>query len=536
MKKVTWIALIVLMIAVAVGMAACTPVDDNQTPDPDVTQKAFDDYPDYYTEDGRVNIDGEYFDIDEYLDSYSKVMRADTYRDYATVDFDLDYHVELQDQGMRWAYWDEQSQTVKEVSNHDREGVDRLIEQGVISQDKPTVVFIHGVQMASYSGTIYFMAEPDCLDPNDDSLAAYVDANGLVQLNRIFLKNGYNVINFQYNRFADEGALTAPVYDSERNPVLNEDGSVLEVGYVANQLIEGKIWTTDSPAGMRYRMQSGLFNTGCDMTGTAVQDAARYDDPDHAIDFSLAEYMAAEWIRVVQYTLSKGIDLSVAGVRFTGHSMGCAMTMAGTYLLTELVRVGQIDSRYLPERICLQDGYLGYYFGDCLDVNDRSLATIGKLILTTLNSTCSWSDEVITRGGTSPLYAYAARQIADCGIACEFYYDANTFSFVSTISGCMRTLVFSKMAVVGFLGTYSNTHNAVRAIYCAGMLCDVPDLVDENGNVIGKALSAASSTQDVLDRMGTTYMMVGGKNTGVVSDDTFRVLRVYDEDCFNRQD
>jgi hypothetical protein len=69
------------------------------------------------------------------------------------------------------------------------------------------------------------------------------------------------------------------------------------------------------------------------------------------------------------------------------------------------------------------------------------------------------------------------------------------------------------------------THNSVRSIYSCSIVDAVPNAVDAYGNVIGSAISASSTTQEIKDRMGHIYRMIEGAETGRTNDDVFEQLQ-----------
>ena len=542
MKKFVILLLVAILAITPLALVACkdnqpsqpsggnTEPGGNDPADPDepFDYHLFDRYPDYYTSKGNVNLDGEYFDRDEYLDTYLPMIRAEEYRDYASLDFDYSYHTALSDQGLFWAYVDEAGNPGM-TACRDHEAVDDLIANGIIDPGKPTIVFIHGIQMGSYNRNVYLteaaITSTDVLSPNDPLYAEYVeDEFGTVQTNTLYYKNGYNVLCFAYNRFADEGAI-------EKNP----DGTDRDIIYAANRTIESKVWTLDGVGGIRYRLPNGLYSDGTDISGQLVDGAQSFTDPEYAIDITVAEYFCGEWIRCLNYLDTKGIDLTANNIRFAGHSMGCEVTTSSTYLLTELVRVGQIERNYLPDRVCMLDGYMGFYPGEKFDPNSGS-ALAGMVQMTcTFDCHVNWTGALIERGGISSMMTAAVREIVNNDIAYEYYIDGTPTSMVSTIGADMRTLLFSMVAVVKYMGSYGGgTHNSIRSIYCASQVCDEPDLVDADGNVIGKCISSKSSDQFVKDNYGKVFVMVGGIRTGSAADDVFAIESETEEGQYQR--
>ena len=502
------------------------PRTQKATTDPDYYQ-LFDTIPEYYTPKGLVDLDCEYFDRDEYLDTYLQYMRAEEYRDYSEVDFDYDYHTYLNDQGLFWAYADEDG-TPRMVADRDHEQVDQLLQDGVIDPAKPTIVFIHGIQMGSYNRNVIFteaaITAPDVLSPSDPLYSDYVDeAYNMVQTNTLYYRNGFNVLNFVYNRFSDEGAIDGYLRDKDGELILDESGNPVSQVFMANRTIESKVWSTDGVGGVRYRLPSGLYSDGTNESGTPVDGAECFADPEHAIDFTVAEYLCGEWIRCVKRLSDKGVTLSDKGVRFAGHSMGCEVTTVGTYLLTELVRVGQIDKSYLPERVCMLDGYMGFYAGEKFDAYATDMGASIIQMTSTVNCHVAWTGKLMERGAIASMMCAAVRQIVANDIAYEYYIDGTPTSMVSTVGNTMRTLLFSMVAVVKYTGSFRNTHNSVRSVYCSSQVCPVPDLVDQDGNVIGKAISAASTTAEIKAAHGKIFVMTEGASTGSAIDDKYQL-------------
>lgn len=534
MKKLIVCLLVVVMALTPMALIGCKSNDDSnsQVENPQgesqpVDYHLFDRYPDYYIK-GKLNLNGEYFDLEEYLDTYLPMIQANQYRDYSQVDFNYEYHTELADQGLFWSYFDETG--LHTAAARDHAAVDQLIAKGAIDPAKPTIVFIHGIQMDSFDRDIYAteaaIAATDVLSPDDPAYADYVINEGtaaeVVNINAIYYKNGYNVLNFAYNRFSDEGAIKDYLRDAEGNIVLKANGSPAVVTYAANRTIESKVWCTDGVAKIRYRLHNGLFSDGTDINGEAQEGAVVYDDPRYAIDFTVSEYFCGEWIRCLNYLNSKGVDLGAQNIRFAGHSMGCEVTTSATFLLTELARLGQISKSYLPERVTMLDGYMGFYPGEKFDPTSTSASALTVQMTCTFNCHVNWTGKVIERGGISSMMVAAVRQIVNNDIAYEYYIDGTPTSFVSTIGTDMRTLLFSMVAVVKYNGSFGfGTHNAVRSIYCSGQLFDVPNVIDESGTVVGKAVSSASTDAEVKAAYGKIFVMAEGAATGSAADDVY---------------
>jgi pimeloyl-ACP methyl ester carboxylesterase len=96
--------------------------------------------------------------------------------------------------------------------------------------------------------------------------------------------------------------------------------------------VEAKIWTSESPLGMRYSTRDG-YQTKDAPTVSAAE----------LLHAALEELMSA---------CEDGVQL-----RLVGHSMGSQMALRASYLLAKRVDRGLVPKRYLPSRIALLDPY-----------------------------------------------------------------------------------------------------------------------------------------------------------------------------------
>lgn len=472
--------------------------------------------------------------IGEYANRYLPNIMADTYVDFATeYDIDLEKHPDLYDSGMFWCYYDETVGAVREVSMRDHDKVDELIEKGLIDSAKPTIIFTHGLGVDTYKKVYVAGEESMCseiydtttqtLDPNDPVYADYVEPHsGLVNLNLIYLKNGYNVINFSYRRFADEGAVVETKVES--------DGLEYEFAYANNMVTESKIYSLDGPGGMRYRYESGNFSDGDNVFDDAEPGVVRED-----IDFTLGEYFAAEYVRMFNYMVEKNVFNENSVVQCSGHSMGGVVTVIGNFLVSELVRVGQIPSYYLADRLMLEDTYLGVYtnyqenipdFADLDSHIDKLSLKLSKM-LHVGGLEVHWTGKKLDGCGSFGTYLGALYQLVNkYDMPVEYYIDMSIKTFASLPASKVRHLIMSLCATQMYNMTFKcdNTHNGIREFRVASI---IPSLMpkDNNGNY---AVSSALSDDEIRARRGVIYYQTEGNKTATLTDDVFTIRPITD--------
>ena len=491
--------------------------------------------------------------IDEYCDKYLQNIRAESYPNFAeTYDFDFEKDPELIDQGMFWTWYDESVNVVREVSARDHDEVDKMIADGRIDGNKPTIIFVHGVCVSQYSRTIVevndeaieipsdgygTLTSKVVLDPTLDEFKNYTDYTGRVNLNLIYLKNGYNVVNFVYVRFADETSVTVNE--------MCDDGIVRSVTYANNATIEQKVYSTDGACGMRYRKSDGVFSDGTDAYGNVVQDAEVHED----VKFCVAEYFAAEYVRLVNYMVEKNIFNENSHIGLTGHSMGGVVSTIGSFLLTELVRVNQIPAYYVPDRIALEDSYFGVYPDYCevvptysgiaeairaeggsdkdIELKQRELKTTFMMFVYGID--VHWTGKKINGGGTPPLYLTALRQLVrDYDIAVEYYVDESPvgkggMAYASITAPTINMLIREYTSTIAYVFKFKESflsHNGVREEHCASFL--YPVYLDVDGN---KTVSAASTDDEIKAARGKQWYVYEGNSTSTLSDD---VVKTYE--------
>ncbi|MBQ7653417.1 MAG: hypothetical protein IJS93_03505 [Clostridia bacterium] len=523
--------------------------------------------------------------LDQYCDKYLSYIRAESYPSFAeTYDYNFETDPELEDQGMYWTWYDEEINVVREVSARDHEEVDKMIADGRIDKNKNTIIFVHGICVTQYPKTLLkvvdgqvveatyeeYIAEHEyeiieipsdgygtltntvTVDPTLPLYSEYVDYTGNVNLNLIYLKNGFNVLNFSYIRFGDESTRTI----SE----LCDDGVTREFTLANNATIEEKVYSVDGAAGMRYRKQDGVFSDGNDGWGNVVEGAEVHDDP----DFSIAEYFAAEYVRMFDYMAKKNVFNENTHMRISGHSMGGVVTTIGTFLLTELARVGQIPVWYVPDRIALEDSYFGAYTdygenvptyksiadtvraeyeeenaireanGEALFTEKDILSAIkvqqdglkGVKMLSAYGCTIHWTGKKIAGGGTPCLYLAALRQVVrDYGVVAEYYVDESGMgnggmAYASITAPIINELIRTYTSTIAYVFKFPksfNSHNGVREAHCVSFL--FPVYKDVDGNITA---SASATDEEIKAATGKQWYQYKGNETSDQSDDVFK--------------
>lgn len=474
--------------------------------------------------------------IAEYTSKYLPKISANAYVDFASeIDIDLEEHPDLYDSGMFWCYYDEEFGLVREVSMRDHDKVNELIRSKKIDGAKPTIIFIHGIGVDTWQkyyakdGTEIICAETydaatNVLDPSDPIYAEYVEADsGKVNINLIYLKNGYNVINFSYKRFVDETAYTETVECS--------DGETRTFVYANNLTSEAKVYSTNGPAGMRYHYPNGGFSDG------TIDKATGEVEVKQDVDFTMAEYFAAEYIRMYDYMIDAGVFNVNSIIQSAGHSMGGVVNVMGNFLLTELVRVGQIPDYYLPDRIILEDSYLGVYtdYGEDVpdfdDIEDdaKKVSLLTAKLIHLYGVDVHWTGEILDGCGSFGAYLCALYQISTVyDIPCEYYVDMSPlgfggFSYASMPASSVRHLVWSLCAVQMYPLKYScNSHNAIREYRAAAIIEGLnPKTADGS-----TALFSTLSDDEIRAKKGVIYYMVSGNNTNYLTDDVYEVRTI----------
>lgn len=228
--------------------------------------------------------------------------------DYASeVKLNTEKYPDLNDQGMLILSWDDDAKTMSETRTYKEEA------KALYDNTKPTVIFVHGILIdGGRYGNNSFHLPPsmqDVADLNEDDY----DAEGSVLLTKFWLEEGWNVLIFNYNRFADAEVV----------------------------LVEDRIYSGND--GISYHLPEA---------------GDEFSDND-ASNYSIGQFFAAEYLRTTQ-------DLGMSAdkeIRISCHSMGGIVTVNGTRILCALAEDGQIAANLLPGRVALIDTYVGWVAG-----------------------------------------------------------------------------------------------------------------------------------------------------------------------------
>ncbi|MBO5776540.1 MAG: hypothetical protein J6R35_04120 [Clostridia bacterium] len=380
------------------------------------------------------------------------------YVDYAEeVKFDYDKHPLLLDQGFFWCKYDEAQNEVIKVDADSEEGA------ALVDPNKPTIINIHGMtDSGGHSEEMYWW-------PSRNGTLDQVGYETPIQMLQFWLDRGYNVGMYSYNRFAAES------------------------GAFFN--IEEKMWTTEGSVGIRYATPEDTY----------VEDAS---------EFTVAEHFAAEWIRATNI-LPEGFGNQ--DIRFAAHSMGGPVVLAGSFLLTELASVGQIDTNLLPDRICLQDTYFGTFF----PMGGDEFMNLGYE-----NQLCRWSNKNISSPGEAAVEAI--KDIAANNIVIEYYTYAAS-SLWMWHKPAMRKAVLENsvtfMLTPDFV-SITDQHCGVREFYMISILYDYE--ATENATNAEKSKYYASIPTAVLKEMvGKYFAMTAGGPTVLSPDDALIEEDIY---------
>lgn len=382
------------------------------------------------------------------------------YIDYAKeVYFDKEENPDLAEIGLFWTRWDEQSQSIIQVPADSEEGA------ALIDSNKPTIINVHGVLVDGYKKQEKFYLNKKVANP------AEFDLNTTdVSMIYLWLRAGWNVGNFHYNRFV-----------AELDPAT----------------IEYKIWTAKSEHGMYYRHPNKK---------KSANDISNY---------CLAEHFAADYIRAMQLLPEK---MGQKEIRIVSHSMGGQLSTATLLLLTELSKHGQLPQAQLPSRLALLDAY----FSTTLTIGEKVIYAGPK------EAVINWSNKPLVKNHTGLTMLECLKHITNANIAIEYY------TYQNIISGAMQDLVpelikYSSytMLIPDFQGggftLLSDGHNGVREWYLCSLLdSPVKDISDECTTCFGP--SASLPTKDLFALKNKQFLQVSGFNTVRVNDDTLALM------------
>lgn len=389
------------------------------------------------------------------------------YVDYAKdVYFDVEKYPELADQGLFWCYFDEVNQKIVQVAADTKEGA------ALVDPSKPTLITIHGMMAdGGYNQEDYSLNA--VLGFGGEENFAENGAN-YVNMNEMWIRKGWNVANFQYNRFGAESI--SPTY------------------------IEEKVWSVDGDIGMRYRKADNSLVKNCS-------------------EYCLAEHFCAEYLRAMALLPD---TMGSKEIRFMAHSMGGTVLAAGGFLLTEMVDCGRLSEKLLPDRLSMLDTYYSVYIANDKTVVDFSPKGI----------TINWSGKNLVDNQSGLTIISALEVLVSKGAAIEYYTYKESFlqaSMNPTVKERLKAIcVLTYMApdydsysyYGGIYNPTTDAHNAVRTWYMTSLYYN--PVVDSEGNI---AASASTPTDTLRALVGSEYLIKTGSTTLRSDDDVFTKVR-----------
>lgn len=384
------------------------------------------------------------------------------YIDYATeVFFDVDTYPDMAEMGLFWTRFDSETEQIIQVPADSAEGA------ALVDPAKPTIINVHGVLLDGYYQQERFYLNGKIANPAEFNL----DTQNVSMLH-IWLKEGWNVGTFHYNRFA------------------SEDGGP--------KIIEAKVWSTDAvnkitseTTGMRYRHQNGSYSA-------------------HNItEYSLAEHFAAEYIRAMNLLPD---SMGSEEIRVAAHSMGGEVSTAGIFLLTELADDGQLSRDKLPDRFALLDSYFS--------------TTLGTVYMGPVDITIRWSGKPLVNNNSGVTMLECLKDLEANGIALEYYTYLESFLKLGMVNIVEEfktltayTIVYPNWNGNGY-SVLTDGHNGVREWYLCSILSDPVKDITNGYDTTDTAPSAAMSTERIRELKGREYIVVDGTTTVNTADDT----------------
>lgn len=380
------------------------------------------------------------------------------YIDYAdTVFLDTETYPDMQEMGLFWTRWDELTQSIVQIPADSAEGA------ALVDPNKPTIINVHGVLLDGYAKQEAFNLNNKIANPAEFDL----DTES-VSMNFLWIKAGWNVANFHYNRFASE---------------------------LFPWFIEGKIWAQKSDVGMRYRHANEKYS-------------------DDVTEYCLAEHFAAEYIRAMRLLPE---SMGTEEIRVAGHSMGGMLSTASIFLLTELADAGQLPTSQLPNRFAMLDPY----FSTTLETNGKTL------YLGPLDIVINWSNKPIVKNNTGLTMIECLKALDEKGIALEYYTYEKSLLKAGMLSLVeeLKTLATYSIVLPDFQGegysVMSDGHNGVREWYLCSILAPATSDITNGDNSTVLAPSAAMDTAELKNYRNTEYVHIGGTTTVSANDDKF---------------
>ncbi|MDR2634569.1 MAG: hypothetical protein LBC13_01155 [Clostridiales bacterium] len=423
-------------------------------------------------------------------------IKADTSFDYAdTVFLNTEKYPFLNDQGLF-------------IAEGYENGFPKLIkadsEAGLSAFDKskPTFVITHGVQFnAGRYGQIYYPSSSAYEIGGFDWERVFEGGYGnpTVEMTEVFFRLGFNVLSFQYGRFAESAETIA-------------GGISLNINFLSSQ----------------HNVLSSVY-------GVKAMDASGEWSGDDAICgggkvYSVAQFYAAEYARFARAAGDYDVQKEVY---FVGHSMGGFLTPFAAHIVTELCDAGQLNAAFVPDRVTLQDPFCGWMMED-------------------KEADVAWSGAKLPEGRVRTVYAAVLENLAYNDIAVEMYVNRGEMvPFFAELGVTDRENILKLVAYNQIFPVFTDPHpfitghNAVREWHMLSILDTAPK-ADFNGIEID-VLTAAASTARVKELRGYSFiqgfpiqfdlnaseeelsaLLPDGSATIYPRDDAFFIEAVYD--------
>lgn len=349
------------------------------------------------------------------------------------------------DYGLYW--FDGSNNSVKAI---EADGTVNNVARKFYDPSKPTIVHFHGWQPGSAT-------RGDGYDRED---FRFVWGSENVITSTSWKNKGWNVAYFYWDQLADE----------------------LEVKYA-----EAKMWSTNGPRGMRYRLSNGSYST------------------QHSPNKSVGQ------IAFEQVTAALADNTSYY-VRLSGHSLGSQLATIVAGKISDAIYSGEAGVNVMVDRLELLDPFFTKngksYLGDAN--GDGNSDWTGERV--------RWTVQSLIQRHDIPVTGYYSSNINDLWIG-----DKN--------SG-LRAMITEMWHRYWYLADEINKHNHVVPNYFRSMATAPPEEVTINwwgkrtktGQV---AASAATSDSRVKAMMGNRYYwdQVEGRYTANPSDDQFEIKR-----------
>jgi len=387
--------------------------------------------------------------------------------------FDTQLHPDLADNGLFFVGLNNDG-TLYSISS---ENIEKVKEKGsaLLDPEKPTIINIHGIQNESYvydqdiyQGSLYgiYNANSNMLNIDDFGHQYEIGGSGSVNLLKLFLLNGYNVMTFDYYRFADDPYATGIC--------------------TINKTIEAKCWSNTALRGMTYRKRDGSYST-------------------KELDYCLAEYFAGYWLRAC----NNYENLKPETTRWACHSMGGSVVMSTSCLLMDLIDNKELSQSVLPSRLTLEDPYFG------VGISNPTTDPIMSNTDLEVRWTGEWAGDGNTAGKNLDTIK---RLVKNYDMPIEMYY-ANTG--VSTCAGAPILAEINKYVSMSYYITTvlgANPHNGVREVYLGSILTPPQELDNATGEI---NINANSTIEDIKKARGRITIQTSDGNSGISNDDIF---------------